>query len=238
MNMYDQILGTYAPGGGFGAGMLSDIERQKQRDIQSATQSLVGSGLYGTTRTAGLGTQWEREVGSQARLNLGDQLAQRYTGALGQKAEAIERREDVAPSAELMAGLVTGAESGTGGDGGTSGSGGTGGTSGTGGTGTAGGTVDVSDYWETGQFSSDTAVRAFSRADSEQQEQFLRHGVRTVNGLGQKISGAQKRLDTLQQKMEAESDARKKEKLQKQVTKQEQRVNKLSQQRDTAQGTY
>ena len=114
MNLYDQILGVYGPGGGFGAGMLSDIERTKQRDIQGATQALVSSGLYGTTRTAALGPQWEREVGQQARLNLGDQLAQRYTGALEQKAGAIERREDVAPSPELMAGLVTGAEAGQG----------------------------------------------------------------------------------------------------------------------------
>lgn len=241
MNLYDQILGVYGPGGGFGAGMLSDIERTKQRDIQGATQALVSSGLYGTTRTAALGPQWEREVGQQARLNLGDQLAQRYTGALEQKAGAIERREDVAPSPELMAGLVTGAEAGPGGTGagaGGAGGSGVGGAGGGAGTGTGAGAVDISQYWETGQFSPSTAVRAFSSASPADQETFLRQGVKRINNMGQKVQNKETKLADLRTKVEAEDDPKKKQKLQRQITKLENELANFTQKRDTAQGTY
>ena len=240
MNMYDQILGVYGPGGGFGAGFLSDLERTKQQDVAQATQSLASSGLYGTTRTAGLGAQWEQQVGSQARLNLADQLAQRYTGALGQKAEAVERREDVAPDPALMANLVTGAEAGPGGTTGAggAGAGGAGAGSAGGETGADAGTVDISQYWETGQFSPDAAVRAFSSASPADQETFLRQGVKRINTMGQRVQNKETRLETLRAKVEAEDDPKKKQSIQRNITRIENELANVTQKRDAAQSAY
>ena len=60
--IYDEIIGRYKPGGGFGAGYEAQLGRAKTKDVASGAQSLVSSGLYGTTQTAGLGKKWEEEV--------------------------------------------------------------------------------------------------------------------------------------------------------------------------------
>lgn len=112
LGLLEQSAGLYAPGGGFGAGALADIERAKGKDIASATQSLVSSGLYGTTIAAGLPKKYEEEVSGPARLRVEDIRKERYAGALGQKAGFIERRTDKGPEMGLFASLMQGASSG------------------------------------------------------------------------------------------------------------------------------
>ena len=103
--LFDEQLEIYKPGGGFGAGLTAELESTKQRDVASGAQSLVGSGLYGTTQTAGLGQAWEANVGSKARLGIADIQSQRYAGALKDKAGAIERVEDTGPDYSTIAQL-------------------------------------------------------------------------------------------------------------------------------------
>jgi hypothetical protein len=76
----DEIIAMYGPGGSYGQGTLAMLERQKEKDVASATQSLVSSGLYGTTQAAGVGKKWEEEIGMPTRAKLEDV---RY-GALAQ----------------------------------------------------------------------------------------------------------------------------------------------------------
>jgi hypothetical protein len=110
---YGQIEDIYKPGGSFGAGQLAQIDSQKQRDVASGMQSLVGSGMANTTVAASLPQAWEQNVGSQARLNLADTQAQRYAGALEGSAGFIERRTDQAPNMAQYADLTSQASMGS-----------------------------------------------------------------------------------------------------------------------------
>lgn len=98
MAIYDEIINRYSPGGSFGEASLSQLMGQKKRDIGKETQSLISSGLYGTTTTTGLPTKWEAEVGAPSRLRLEDIQMERLSQAQLGKAGFIERREDVGPS--------------------------------------------------------------------------------------------------------------------------------------------
>jgi len=109
LDIWKSIEAQYLPGGGFGQGALATYERTKERDIARASQSLVSSGLYGTTITAGLGKKYEEEVGQPFKLNLEDIRQQRLSEARGGMAGFIERREDVAPDPGLYANLMQGA---------------------------------------------------------------------------------------------------------------------------------
>jgi hypothetical protein len=112
LGIYGGIADAYAPGGQFGRGAMQQYEAQKKRSLAQQQQQLVSSGLANTTIMAGLGRGYEETVGTPFRLQLADLQMQRYAEAMGQKAGFIERREDVPPSPELMANLVTQAEAG------------------------------------------------------------------------------------------------------------------------------
>lgn len=104
MDLYDQIIGMY--GSNYGSGELAMLERQKTKDLASAQQSLVSSGLYGTTMTAGLPKKWEEEVGVPSRLKLEDARKSALSSAYGAKASAIQNIEyqpiDYSTIASLM----------------------------------------------------------------------------------------------------------------------------------------
>ena len=102
----DEIVGTYSPGGSFGAGYEAQLGRQRTQDLASGTQNLISSGLYGSTMTAGMPKKWEEEVGQPARLKLEDVRTQAYTQALENKAGFVERIENQSPSYETMANLT------------------------------------------------------------------------------------------------------------------------------------
>ncbi|MHA2063289.1 MAG: hypothetical protein ACXABY_02790 [Candidatus Thorarchaeota archaeon] len=106
MNIYDKVAGFFSPGGDFGKGYQAILEATKESDIARGTQALVSSGLYNTTKRAGLGQQWEKEVGTPARLSAYDTAMGRYTDTLMQKAGAIERVEDVYPNVQMATGNV------------------------------------------------------------------------------------------------------------------------------------
>lgn len=164
LDIYKNIASAYAPGGTFGRGQLEQYQRRKTKDIASQRQQLISSGLSGTTISAGLEQGYESEVGTPFRLQLADLQTQRFAAAQQAQAGFIERRTDQAPSPELMAGLVTQAESGPGGadygagptGGGVTGGGGAGAPGGTAGaTGAGGGGTAIpgiaGDIWSSGQ---------------------------------------------------------------------------------------
>lgn len=105
---YEQIETMFSPGGDFGKGYSAYLAQAKSEDVARGTQSLVSSGLYGTTQAAGLGTQWEKQVGAPARLKLEDVRTEKYGEALRGTAGLIERREDVGPNYALIAQLIQG----------------------------------------------------------------------------------------------------------------------------------
>lgn len=111
LDIHQQIADIYAPGGSFGQGQMEQYQRRKAKDVAAQRQQLISSGLASTTVAAGLERGYEADVGTPFRAQLADIQSQRYAEAMGGKAGFIERREDVAPSPELMAGLVTQAES-------------------------------------------------------------------------------------------------------------------------------
>lgn len=112
LGIHGQIADIYAPGGGFGAGHEAQLERTKTRDVASAQQQMVSSGLWGTTVAAAIPAAWEETVGQPSRLALQDVQMGRYGEALAGKAGFIERRSDVGPDMGLFAGLMQGAYAG------------------------------------------------------------------------------------------------------------------------------
>lgn len=112
LSIYDEIIGQYRPEGGFLTGAKAELEKQKGREVAGQTQSLVSSGLFGTSITAGLGQKWEAEVGQPARLKLEDIRMGRLAEALQSKAGLVERREDVGPDYASIAALSAQAASG------------------------------------------------------------------------------------------------------------------------------
>jgi len=105
LKLYDEIIKQYQPEGGFLKGAEAELGREKVRTVAGQEQKLVSSGLFGTSTTAGLGSKWEAEVGQPARLKLEDVRMGRLAQALGAKAGAIERREDIGPDYATIAAL-------------------------------------------------------------------------------------------------------------------------------------
>ena len=112
LGIYDQIISMFQPGGGFGAGQMEQFERTKEQALAQQYQSAITSGLGNVTTQLGAESAYEQRVGVPFRLQLADLMTERLTGAMGEKAGFIERREDIPPSPELMANLVMGAEAG------------------------------------------------------------------------------------------------------------------------------
>lgn len=84
--LLNKAITRYSPGGGFGAGYETQLATQKVRDVGTASQSLISSGLYGTEVGANIGTSWEAAVGAPARLSLEDLRGERLTSAESAKA--------------------------------------------------------------------------------------------------------------------------------------------------------
>lgn len=127
LGIWEDVVGQYAPGGGFGEGAMASYQRSKTRDLAQASQSLVSAGLYNSTIAANLPKKYEEEVGTPFRLNLEDIRQQRLGEARAGMAGFIERREDIPPDPTLLAALLQKGAS-AGGLGGTGVTGGTGGT--------------------------------------------------------------------------------------------------------------
>jgi len=107
MEIYDEIISRYRPGGEFGRAALGQLEQRKIRDVGKETQQLISSGLYGTTTMAATGRRWEEAVGGPERLKLEDIQMQRLSQAQIGKAGFIERREDVGPDYGMIAQLAS-----------------------------------------------------------------------------------------------------------------------------------
>lgn len=129
LEIYDRIVAQYEPGGAFGQGIESQLQREKTKTVASQTQQLVSSGLFGTSVTAGLGQKFEEEVGAPTRLRAQDISFERLAQAGIGKAGFIERREDTGPDfsqiAQLASSIGAGQQAGTGGRSGGTSSGGT-----------------------------------------------------------------------------------------------------------------
>ena len=101
----DDIIKVYSPGGAYGQGTEAMLGRQKTKDLASASQSLVSSGLSNTTQAAGLGKKWEEEVGMPTRAKLEDVRYGALTSAMGQKVGFLSSIEDEMLNYQLMAEL-------------------------------------------------------------------------------------------------------------------------------------
>ena len=115
--IFDEIIARYQPGGSFGKSYLQQLGEQKTRDVGAGTQSLISSGMYGTTTTAGLPGKWEAEVGAPARLKLEDIQMERLSSAQLGKASFLERIEEPYPdyNALMQASAASGSSGGGGG---------------------------------------------------------------------------------------------------------------------------
>lgn len=101
--IHDEIIKRYQLGGQFLKGGQALLEQQKGRETGKSMQQLISSGLYGTTTAAGLGRQWESEVGAPARFKLEDVAMERLSSAQLGKAGFQERIEEPYPDYNTLA---------------------------------------------------------------------------------------------------------------------------------------
>ena len=125
-NIYSDIIKRYEPGGGFGRGYESILERQKVRDVGASAQRDISRGLYGIRPYE---QEWEATTGAAGRLKLEDIRMERLSGAQTGMAGFLERIEEPYPDygALLAASQAQGSYSiprSTGGAGGSGGGGG------------------------------------------------------------------------------------------------------------------
>lgn len=106
MQIYDEIISRYRPGGEFQKAQLGELEKRKTRETGQEMQQMISGGLYGTTTAAGIPRRWEAEVGAPSRLKLEDIMMQRLSQAQVGKAGFMERREDVYPDVGRYAGYA------------------------------------------------------------------------------------------------------------------------------------
>ncbi|KKN68769.1 hypothetical protein LCGC14_0447890 [marine sediment metagenome] len=76
----------YQPGGGFGKGVETGLERGRVKAVSVGMQNLVSAGLAGTTMAAGLGTKFEEEVAAPTRASLEEERARAISGIEMQEA--------------------------------------------------------------------------------------------------------------------------------------------------------
>jgi len=81
-SMYDDIAAQFQPGGSYTKGIEAQLARRKKGAMASGMQSLVSSGMAGTTQAAGLGSKFEEEVGMPT-------MAAAETSRIGKLTEAM-----------------------------------------------------------------------------------------------------------------------------------------------------
>jgi len=106
MGIHEQLVGDFGQGGTLQTAMMGQYQRQKERDLATQKQHMIGSGLMNTTIAAGMPAAYEEQVGTPYKMQMADLMAQRRAGAMQGQAGFIERREDTPPSPELMASMV------------------------------------------------------------------------------------------------------------------------------------
>lgn len=93
-SIYSDIIKRYEPGGAFGAGYESLIQRQKVKDVGATSQRDISRGLYGIRPYE---AEWEATTGASARLRLEDIRMERLGGAQTGMAGFLERIEEPYP---------------------------------------------------------------------------------------------------------------------------------------------
>jgi hypothetical protein len=106
MTGYQNIADMYAPGGSFGQGANAMYERGKTKNLATAGQNLISSGLGGTTISAGLPSKYEEEVGTPFKLQLQDLMTSKYAEAMGNKLGFLERKTEKGPDFSQIAQIL------------------------------------------------------------------------------------------------------------------------------------
>lgn len=87
---WQKATAQYEPGGAFGKGVEASLERGRTKALSSGMQSLVSSGLAGTTMAAGLGKKYEEEVAAPTRARVESERAKVMSQLQARIAEAQE----------------------------------------------------------------------------------------------------------------------------------------------------
>ncbi|GAG73195.1 unnamed protein product [marine sediment metagenome] len=118
--IFEKALARYRPGGEYGKGVETALERGRTKALATGMQSLVSAGLAGTTMAAGLGKRYEEEVGIPTRARVEETRAERMSAIemavanIMQRAtearEAREERERARKAQETLAREQLGAQ--------------------------------------------------------------------------------------------------------------------------------
>lgn len=106
LSIYDNNIAMFQPGGDFGKGFEASLAQSKSSSIGQGMQHLASTGLYNSSIGAGLGTAFEKTVGTPARLQLNDMRMGKLADAYTAKAGVLERVTDRGPDSSLLANLM------------------------------------------------------------------------------------------------------------------------------------
>jgi len=90
-SLYDSMAAQYQPGGTYLKGIEEQLKRRKTGAMASGMQSLVSSGMAGTTQAAGLGKKFEEEVGVPTMAAAETDRIGKLTGAMMGKANFMQQ---------------------------------------------------------------------------------------------------------------------------------------------------
>lgn len=106
LGLYEQNIEMYQPGGEFGRGMEAQIGQAKKTSVSGGLAHLAKTGLYNTSIGAGLGTAFEKNVGTPARMQLNDMRMGHLSAARTAKAGVLERVNSRGPDPALLSNLM------------------------------------------------------------------------------------------------------------------------------------
>ncbi|KKN77894.1 hypothetical protein LCGC14_0356310 [marine sediment metagenome] len=98
---FSKAIAQYQPGGSFDKGVEAKLARSRTKSMASGMQSLVGSGLAGTTMAAGLGKKFDEEVGMPTLAGVEEaragNLSRLYASLAGMEQSGFESAQSRMP---------------------------------------------------------------------------------------------------------------------------------------------
>lgn len=95
---FNKSLNQYAPGGAYGKGVESALERGRTKAVASGQQSLVSAGLAGTSLMAAPGQRFEEEVAMPTRAKVEEtragRLSEIYAMMANMQQQAFESEQE------------------------------------------------------------------------------------------------------------------------------------------------
>jgi hypothetical protein len=108
LQLMQDAIAQFQPGGAFEQSAMNLYQQGKRNTMASGMQSLVSSGLAGTSNPMVMNKKYEEDVGNPFRMNLAAEQSSRLGSALQNAAGDMSSFQDIYPDAGTLSYLATG----------------------------------------------------------------------------------------------------------------------------------